>query len=261
MKLSTKGWGIIAAIVLALFVLSVGIGRFLKGGNAGQKPMNGKEAESVVLAELKKVTGELGVYKQAVYAQSGTIAELAKKYGETSKALMAVQKAMQRHSDALKGTTYIESVTRLDSAIATLQPGSDSLAISMILDSLAKMSSNIRNGKPPDLTWSNSNQWIDQTFTYDPAEKAGVFGLMVRNQFTVNKYEEGGKLMVEVLNGNPFTTTDEGTNHFEIAQSPNSVSGKKKRFGLGVQAGGGIDKNLKPIPYIGVGVSYNLLSF
>lgn len=258
MKLSIKGLGIIAAIVLALFALSIGIGRLLKG-NAGQKPMSGKEAESVVLQELKKVTGELGVYKQAVYAQSGTIAELAKKYGETSKALMAVQKAMQRH-DALRGTTYIESFTKIDSAIATLQPGHDSLTIAIILDSLAKMSSNIRNGKPPELTWSNTNQWIDQTFTYDPIEKAGVFGLMVRNQFTVNKYEENGKLMVEVLNGNPFTTTEEGTNHFEIA-SPTNVSVKKKRFGIGVHAGGGIDKNFKPIPYVGVGLSYNLWNF
>ncbi len=254
----TKKGGIYISllIVLALFAVCVGIGRFFKA--AGQKPMNVKESESVVLAELKKVTGELGVYKQAVYAQSGTIAELAKKYGETSKALMAVQKAMQRH-DALKGTTYIEATTNLDSAIAILS--GDSLEMAAILDSLADIAHNIRSGKPPDLTWSNSNEWIDQTFTYDPIEKAGIFGLMVRNQFTVNRYEKDGKLMVEVLNGNPFTTTDEGTNHFEIAQSPNSVSVKKKRFGLGFQAGGGIDKNLKPIPYIGVGVSYNLLSF
>jgi len=36
---------------------------------------------------------------------------------------------------------------------------------------------------------------------------------------------------------------------------------KPKRFGLGVQAGATLDKKINPTPYIGIGLSYNLIRF
>lgn len=36
---------------------------------------------------------------------------------------------------------------------------------------------------------------------------------------------------------------------------------KPKRFGLGIQAGGTLGKNIKPTPYVGIGVSYNIIRF
>lgn len=40
-----------------------------------------------------------------------------------------------------------------------------------------------------------------------------------------------------------------------------TVPSKAKKFGIGVQVGYGLNNEFKPSPYIGVGLSYNILTF
>lgn len=58
---------------------------------------------------------------------------------------------------------------------------------------------------------------------------------------------------IEVVNSNPKIKT--------IGLDSYTFKAPKKRIGIGLQVGYGIGTDLKPTPYIGIGVSYNFIRF
>ena len=48
---------------------------------------------------------------------------------------------------------------------------------------------------------------------------------------------------------------------FKIPEITKTITEKPKRFSLGIQAGAGFTNNLKPSPYVGVGLNYSLINF
>jgi hypothetical protein len=48
---------------------------------------------------------------------------------------------------------------------------------------------------------------------------------------------------------------------YEAAIKDLGQAKKPRRWGLGIQAGGTLNKNITPTPYIGIGVSYNIIRF
>lgn len=265
MKLSAKAKFILA--IIGLFALCIGLGFFFRkikaSGLAKPKPMNQEQVEAVIGDKLDRgldnLTQQVSAQKQAIYAQAKTLEAVIAQNKANNAAMLAVANALKKYGSALGGTTHLETTTKMDSVLAKVT--GDSLQLVAMLNALDEASRRLNAINPPPITWTQANEWASQSFTYEPNERNGYFNLSVKNRFTINRFTKDGKAFVEILNANPFTYTEEGTNHFEIAPDNTNVSAKKKRFGLGLQAGGGIDKNLKPVPYIGVGLSYNLWNF
>lgn len=95
--------------------------------------------------------------------------------------------------------------------------------------------------------------WYDVTVKVDSS--AARLNASFLNVLSIAEFTKKRKTYVKVLNHNPYSITQDGTNLFEIKQN------KTKRFGIGVNIGYGIGTDFKPKPYLGAGVSYNFLNF
>lgn len=76
--------------------------------------------------------------------------------------------------------------------------------------------------------------------------------LNIRNDFNIVSYYEKGKLVLDVSDKNPYSTTKSQKSYINLP--------KQKKWGIGVNAGYGITKSGLS-PYIGLGVNYNLINF
>ena len=47
----------------------------------------------------------------------------------------------------------------------------------------------------------------------------------------------------------------------EIVTITEKIVPKPKHWGIGVQAGVGLNTQFKPMPYVGIGISYNIINF
>jgi len=76
--------------------------------------------------------------------------------------------------------------------------------------------------------------------------------LNIRNDFNIVSHYDKGKLVLDVSDKNPYSITKSQRSYINLP--------KQKKWGLGISAGYGANKNGLS-PYIGFGVNYNLLSF
>lgn len=76
--------------------------------------------------------------------------------------------------------------------------------------------------------------------------------LNIRNDFNIVSHYDKGKLVLDVSDKNPYSITKSQRSYINLP--------KRKKWGLGISAGYGANKNGLS-PYIGLGVNYNLLSF
>lgn len=76
--------------------------------------------------------------------------------------------------------------------------------------------------------------------------------LNVRNDFNIVSHYDKGKLILDVSDKNPYSVTKSQRSYINLP--------KQKKWGLGISAGYGANKNGLN-PYIGLGINYNLLSF
>lgn len=101
----------------------------------------------------------------------------------------------------------------------------------------------------------NLDGWIYGNVTY--CNDSTHLNLKVRNEYDIIQGVEKSffneKPYIEIINKNPYTTT-KVLRSYQIKQFD-------KKFALGIQLGYGISTHFKPVPYIGIGLQYNLLSF
>jgi hypothetical protein len=110
----------------------------------------------------------------------------------------------------------------------------------------------------PEYSDSLFNEWISYRSRINKNES--YFDLKITNKYSVIIGEEGkgkkAKPFVDVINYNPYSTTD--------TLRAYKVSVKKvkpKRYGIGAILGYGVTYNLKPSPFIGVGITRNFIRF
>jgi hypothetical protein len=100
--------------------------------------------------------------------------------------------------------------------------------------------------------FSFNDSWVKVNGTVD--SKTTELSVEMTNEYGVTVKKKKGKYEAIVSNKNPYSTVK------DMAAYSLSMP-KPKRFGIGVSVGYGITSNLKPTPYIGVGLSYNLIRF
>lgn len=104
-------------------------------------------------------------------------------------------------------------------------------------------------GKSPEYISNFSNPWID--LAIHAKVDSTSYKLTIRNKYSILIGTEKGKTFAQITNFNPYTeTTDLRTYQVTIP--------KVKRIGIGIQGGYGIGAG-GLTPYIGVGISYNVL--
>lgn len=89
---------------------------------------------------------------------------------------------------------------------------------------------------------------------YDLLSDSVTAEILIHNDFEIEQYEENGETFVRVNNLNPKTYTLPGSSSFNL-DLPNQVTDYKP-FRAGAQVGIGVTSDLKPRPYIGLGLSY-----
>lgn len=99
---------------------------------------------------------------------------------------------------------------------------------------------------------SLKNEWI----SYDAhmSNTISGFNLKINNRYAVIVGSDKGKAFVDVINYNPYSSVQSLRTYQVSLPQP-------KKFGLGIQSGIGFGNELKPTPYIGIGLSYNLINF
>ena len=100
--------------------------------------------------------------------------------------------------------------------------------------------------------FQHSDNWIKINIQGDGQNTS--FSVGVKNEYTVSivKVKKGFDAIVK--NSNPYSTTK------EIIATKVSLP-KPKKFGVGVVIGYGLTFPMKPSPFVGIGLSYNILRF
>lgn len=110
-------------------------------------------------------------------------------------------------------------------------------------------------------TYVDTNPWVSATISVTPTNTDSLnlsLDYKIKNEYHVVIGEEKQSLFkkkpfVEITNLNPYTETTSLRTY--------QVANKEKKFGLGIQAGYGINHKLSPGFYIGIGVHYSLIRF
>jgi hypothetical protein len=99
----------------------------------------------------------------------------------------------------------------------------------------------------------HNDRWMNINFDSDSSTTE--ISIQVENEYTVSLVKKKKKYEAIVKNYNPYSSVSE--------ISAISLQGfpKPKKFGVGVHLGYGINSSFKIQPYIGVGVSYNVIRF
>lgn len=100
------------------------------------------------------------------------------------------------------------------------------------------------------------NKWI--TNIYERRGDSSIWNLQTRDDLSIAIVEDKGRKYAEVTNHNPYSNTK----NLRLWQFSESEK-KKKNWGIGIQAGYGISASpgIKVSPYIGVGISWNPITF
>lgn len=101
------------------------------------------------------------------------------------------------------------------------------------------------------------NRWVNTK--YERNGDTSKWNIKVKDDFMIAVVpQKNGKKFIEITNNNPYSTTK----NMKIWQF-NEPSNKSKKWGIGIQIGYGVSSdnitNLKP--FIGVGLSRNILTF
>jgi uncharacterized protein YcfL len=99
----------------------------------------------------------------------------------------------------------------------------------------------------------HNDRWIGVNFDSDSSNTK--VSIQVENEYSVTLVKNKKKYEAIVKNYNPYSSISE--------ISAVSLQGlpRTKRFGLGVHLGYGINSSFRVAPYIGVGISYNVIRF
>lgn len=104
----------------------------------------------------------------------------------------------------------------------------------------------------PEYTDTVNNQWISYRATMNKDNT--YLDLKITNRYAVILGYEKKKPFVDVVNYNPYSST-------RILRSYQVSIPRQKVWGIGLSAGVGIGNGVKPTPYIGVGINYNIIRF
>lgn len=99
----------------------------------------------------------------------------------------------------------------------------------------------------------HNDRWINVNFDSDSSNT--TVSIQVENEYTVSLVKKKKKYEAIVKNYNPYSSVSE--------ISAVSLQGlpRPKKFGLGVHLGYGINSSFRVQPYIGIGLSYNVIRF
>lgn len=99
--------------------------------------------------------------------------------------------------------------------------------------------------------WKDPDGWASIKAKFNTAVPGPLvnYDLMVKNSFSLVELEKDGEKSVQVINENPYTRTDPGTNVFQLTRDPAPAD---EIITLGIEAGA---VGIQP-PYLAAGVGY-----
>lgn len=154
--------------------------------------------------------------------------------------IIRLQKEVKNNNISGGSATVFSTITKFDTIIQT-----DSVYFTnTITDTIVKDSL-------PTYAFNFNDSWIKIEGNVNN-EKTKI-GVIINNDYSVIIKKQKKKYVAVVINDNPYSTTKE-------VQAYKLKMPKPKRFGIGMQAGYGINaRGLSP--YVGIGLSYNILKF
>jgi len=189
---------------------------------------NGKLVQKVQAIEYKN-RKELKKFLQARFMDSSTIQLLQVKVSEYKKLLTKAGNSVVVFKDKVVLDTFVNTIvnTRLDTIID--------------VDTVYK--------QYVDYSFEFVDKWI--SFNASVNTDTSKFTLDINNEYSL--FVNNKKGYVEIENLNPYGKVE------DIKMYSNKL--KRKKFGLGVHLGYGLNSEFKLLPYLGVGLSYNIIKF
>lgn len=129
----------------------------------------------------------------------------------------------------------------------------------------------IYSGWKHDLKQTFGN-WITGELSFAPTDKTNEFGeiiyfsrvnLQVHDKLNiVHKKDADGRMFVEITNENPFSKIESLRSYYKTEDKPKILANNKpKRFSVGPNLSYGLNYKGEFLPYLGIGVQYNVIRF
>ena len=217
------------------------------------------EIKAAIQAELSSFKDSVWHYqKTSVQASAETLQRIAKDLSaEQRRAVEAMRQESERLGKEMQRFIYLETETALKETAGLLKDESGKQA--QFLEELRSLAA--RTGVPA-LRWEKNTKWADLGFSLDPAAPdSGTFDVKLHNAFGISSYMDGGTPKVAITNFNPYTETLPGTNEFILDPGFVESASPFSRWALGLQAGVGLNAEMKLSPYIGLGIQYAVFRF
>lgn len=138
--------------------------------------------------------------------------------------------------------TNVSSVTSVKGKQPTVVTVHDTIKLSM--DSLYQVYPTYRS--------ELKDKWLDVSVISQP--DTTFYDIKITNEYSVILGKDKRGHFADVTNYNPYTSVTK-LRSYQVKMPP------RKNFSIGIGVGYGLDKSLKPTPYIGIGVHYNIINF
>jgi len=237
MNFKIPAW-IIALVVILFLLITCDGQRKLQKSNSQLKLYKVLED---TLVHFKDKNGNLSSKIQILEADNfKQILELK----SSKRTLELIQNELKQYKGKATNSVAFSSQTKFDTIIKT--------EIKYVYDTLFQDGDTILIPLKKYAVHHN-DRWINVNFDSDSSNTS--ISLKVNNEYSVSLVKNKKKYEAIVKNYNPYSSITEVT-----ATSLVGVP-KKKRFGIGLQFGYGINSSFKIQPYLGVGMSCNVVQF
>lgn len=160
------------------------------------------------------------------------------------KTITMLQSEVAQYKSKLSNSTAFSSQTKFDTVLVT--------QIKYVYDTVYQDGDTILIPKTIHSV-KHKDAWVDIDIQSDSMDTH--IGIQIENEYTVSLVKNKKKWEAIVKNRNPYSTVKEIT-AVKLGGVP-----KPKKFGVGFHLGYGVNSSFKLNPYIGIGVSYNVISF
>jgi len=239
MKIPTK------YVILAFLVLFAVT--FLIGGWIGLK-----KGKSSLNPTLDSLNAKISYYTVMI---DGNMSYIAEKEQEVATLRQAVRNGDIKKEELTKlNIEKVNEITRLKLRIDTLLDSVSHTGVIVHVDTVM-VDGQQGNALLLPFHFEKKDQWLTLYGTFD---LQGELGIDLSMDAPIDVWgvvkKKGGIPSIMVTTENPYIKT-------LSLSSIKFDTPRKTKYGIGVQVGWGLTKELKTSPYIGVGLSYNLIRF
>jgi hypothetical protein len=197
-------------------------------------------------AELKKFKDREGIIHNKIVAITSDNVNSLLELDSKNEEIIKLKKLVEKHKSEIKkggSATVIVDETNIDKSFPVFEKVIDSIFPTY------KYNISLRKNK---VEWVTGEVIADKDSVYIKQSIINEYAVIMGSEYQ-GLFKKRLKY-VDVYNKNPYSD-------LKIVRTLDISNDKPKKFGIGINASYGIGRDFMPTPYVGFGVSYNLIRF